>query len=81
MEALEAAGQPAQYWEYHDKSHAFLDSGSNRLLRTGFALDAPPALNVMIRFLDDIFIPNRLDVDHHFYPKKVSNDAKSRCRA
>lgn len=57
MKALEAAGQPAQYWEYHDKSHAFLDSGSSRLLRTGFALDAPPALNVMIRFLDDIFYP------------------------
>lgn len=57
MKALEAAGQPAQYWEYHDKSHAFLDSGSNRLLRTGFAQDAPPALDVMIQFLDDIFYP------------------------
>ena len=57
VKALEAAGQPAQYWEYHDKSHAFLDSGSNRLLRTGFAQDAPPALDVMIQFLDDIFYP------------------------
>ena len=57
MKALEAAGQSIQYWEYQDKSHAFLDAGSNRLLQTSFELDAPPALNVMIRFLDDIFYP------------------------
>jgi len=57
MKALEAAGQPVQYWEYQDKSHAFLDSGSNRFLQTSFELNAPPALKVMIRFLDDIFYP------------------------
>jgi acetyl esterase/lipase len=57
MKALQAAGQPVQYWEYQGKSHAFLDSGSNWLLGTSFELNAPPALKVMIRFLDDIFYP------------------------
>lgn len=54
---LEAAGQPVEYWEYEGKPHAYLDSGSNVVLGTNFASDAPPALDVMIRFLDDVFYP------------------------
>jgi acetyl esterase/lipase len=55
LEKLRAAGQPAEYWEYEGRSHAFLDSGSNAILGTGFEADAPLALDVMIRFLDDVF--------------------------
>jgi acetyl esterase len=54
---LEAAGQPASYWEYEGRSHAFLDSGSNRILGSSFEADAPAALDVMIRFLDSVFAP------------------------
>lgn len=52
---LVAAGHPVEYWEYPDKSHAFLDSGSNRLLGRDFSQNGPPALDVMLRFLDSIF--------------------------
>ncbi len=54
LEALRAAGHPAEYWEYDGRSHAFLDSGSNLLLGTRFETDAPEALDVMIRFLDGV---------------------------
>lgn len=55
VEKLREAGHSAQYWEYEGRPHAFLDSGSNFFLGTSFETDAPPALDVMIRFLDDIF--------------------------
>ena len=54
---LEAAGHTAKYWDYEGKTHAFLDSGSNRLLGSSFEHDAPPALAIMIKFLDGIFYP------------------------
>jgi acetyl esterase/lipase len=54
---LEAAGQPVEYWEYAGRGHAYLDSGSNRIMGTDFATDAPPALDVMLRFLDSVFYP------------------------
>jgi acetyl esterase len=54
---LKEAGQPVEYWEYAGKPHAYLDSGSNRILGTDFATDAPPALDVMLRFLDSVFYP------------------------
>lgn len=57
VSALQQAGQGAQYWEYAGRSHAFLDSGSNALLGSSFESDAPPALDVMIEFLDGIFYP------------------------
>ncbi|MBO6701124.1 MAG: alpha/beta hydrolase [Pseudomonadales bacterium] len=53
--ALQAAGQQSQYWEYVGKSHAFLDSGSNMILGSSFEADAPPALDVMISFLNQVF--------------------------
>jgi|TARA_B110000037_G_scaffold34365_1_gene41707 acetyl esterase len=56
-EMLQSAGHTAVYWEYEGKSHAFLDSGSNRLLGSSFEADAPLALNVMIEFLDEVFYP------------------------
>ena len=56
-EMLQSAGHTAVYWEYEGKSHAFLDSGSNRFLGSSFETDAPLALNVMIEFLDDVFYP------------------------
>ena len=54
-DALQAAGHPTRYWEYAGRSHAFLDSGSNALLGSSFEADAPPALDVMIAFLDEVF--------------------------
>ena len=53
--ALEAAGHESDYWEYVGKSHAFLDSGANLMLGSSFNADAPPALDVMISFLDQVF--------------------------
>ena len=55
MHKLQAAGHPVQYWEHAGRPHAFLDSGSNRMLGISFEADAPPALDVMIDFLDDTF--------------------------
>lgn len=52
---LEAAGHSVVYWEHSGRPHAFLDSGSNLLLGIDFEQDAPPALDVMIGFLDDVF--------------------------
>ncbi len=55
LEKLRAAGHTAEYWEHEGRSHAFLDSGSNAMLDLRFEEDAPPALDVMLRFLDGIF--------------------------
>jgi acetyl esterase/lipase len=55
LDALQAAGHSTRYWEFEGRSHAFLDSGSNALLGSSFEADAPPALNVMIAFLDEVF--------------------------
>ena len=55
VSALRAAGHSAQYWEHAGRSHAFLDSGSNAFLGISFEADAPPALDVMISFLDGVF--------------------------
>lgn len=52
---LKAAGQPVDVWEYAGRPHAYLDSGSNPVLGTAFEADAPPALDVMLRFLDSVF--------------------------
>ena len=54
---LQSAGHPAEYWEHADKRHAYLDSGHNPVLGVSFAENAPPALDVMIAFLDGIFYP------------------------
>jgi acetyl esterase/lipase len=55
MEKMKAAGHSVQYWEYEGRGHAFLDSGSGTLWSDGFEIDAPPALDVMIAFLNKIF--------------------------
>ena len=52
---LDQAGHPTAYWEYEGRNHAFLDSGSSLLLGSSFEEDAPVALDVMIKFLDDVF--------------------------
>ncbi|MGK0224693.1 MAG: acetyl esterase [Limisphaerales bacterium] len=52
---LQSAGHNAQYWEHTGRPHAFLDSGSNALLGISFEADGPPALDVMIDFLDEVF--------------------------
>lgn len=57
MRKLQSAGHPVQYWEHEGRPHAFLDSGSNILLGISFEADAPPALDVMIDFLDEQFYP------------------------
>ena len=54
---LQGAGHRAEYWEYPDKRHAYLDSGHNPVLGVSFADNAPPALDVMIAFLNDTFYP------------------------
>lgn len=53
--ALEAAGHSVTYWEHNGRPHAFLDSGSNFILGIAFERDAPPALDVMLGFLDGVF--------------------------
>lgn len=53
--ALIAVGQSAQYWEHEGRGHAFLDSESNSLLGLSFANNAPQALDVMLKFLNDVF--------------------------
>ena len=55
LDDLQSAGHPAEYWDYDGKSHAFLDSGANVLFGSSFEADAPPALDVMIRFLNGVF--------------------------
>ena len=55
MDQLASAGHPVQYWEHEGRGHAYLDSGSNALLGSSFEVDAPPALDVMIDFLDSVF--------------------------
>lgn len=56
-DALQQAGQTVTYWEYEGRPHAFLDSGSNEFLGISFEKDAPPALDKMIAFLNQIFYP------------------------
>ncbi len=41
--------QGMEYWEYEGQSHAFLDSGDN------FEMNAIPALEKMVSFLDEVF--------------------------
>lgn len=56
MELLKAAGHDdLEYWEHQGRPHAFLDSGKNDFLQISFAKDAPPALDVMLDFLDKLF--------------------------
>jgi acetyl esterase len=52
---LREAGHLVEYWEYAGRPHAFLDSGSNWMLGIRFEDDAPPALDVMLNFLDAQF--------------------------
>ncbi|HIG41881.1 MAG: alpha/beta hydrolase [bacterium] len=56
MANLQAAGHAAEYWEHEGRPHAFLDSGSNAVFGLSFEKDAPPALDVMISFLDRVFL-------------------------
>ena len=55
IEKLELFNHKTEYWEYEDKSHAFLDSGSNFFLGSNFKEDAPQAIDMMIEFLDRVF--------------------------
>ncbi|HTE01420.1 MAG TPA: alpha/beta hydrolase [Mucilaginibacter sp.] len=55
VKTLKDAGQPAEYWEYEGRPHAFLDSGGNKSLGTTFDKDAIPALERMLKFLNGIF--------------------------
>ncbi|MGI9327523.1 MAG: alpha/beta hydrolase [Pseudomonadales bacterium] len=57
MNELQSAGHPVRYWEHEGRPHAFLDSGSNMMLGISFEADAPPALDIMISFLDELFYP------------------------
>jgi len=55
IEELDSHGQKTTYWEYKDRNHAFLDSGSNFFLGSNFIEDAPQAIDRIIGFLDSIF--------------------------
>jgi acetyl esterase len=57
MSQVQSAGHTAEYWEHAGRPHAFLDSGSNAMLGISFEADGPPALDVMIDFLDEVFYP------------------------
>jgi len=56
IEKLKTAGhENIQYWIHEGRPHAFLDSGSNKYLKIKFEDDAPPALDRMLAFLNEIF--------------------------
>lgn len=54
-DALQAAGQPVEYWVYEGRPHAYLDSGANQYLGTSFEKDAPEAIDRIIVFLNSVF--------------------------
>jgi len=54
-EKLESSGQQVEYWEYEGQSHAYLDSNTKGFFSNNFEINAPPALDVMIRFLNKVF--------------------------
>ena len=58
IEKIESFGHKTEYWEYEDRNHAFLDSGSNFFLGSNFEEDAPRAIDMMIDFLDRVFAEN-----------------------
>ena len=58
IEKLESFDHKTEYWEYEDRSHAFLDSGSNFFLGSNFEEDAPQAIDMIIDFLDRVFEEN-----------------------
>jgi len=55
IKKLRSLNHKAVYWEYEDKNHAFLDSGSNFFLGSSFEEDAPQAIDMMKEFLDRVF--------------------------
>ena len=58
IEKLESFDHKTEYWEYEDRNHAFLDSGSNFFLGSNFEEDAPQAIDMIIDFLDRVFEEN-----------------------
>jgi dienelactone hydrolase len=52
---LEEKGHTAEYWEHEGRPHAFLDSWKNQFLGTEFRKDAPPALDRMLEFMNNLF--------------------------
>ena len=54
-EKLESSGQQVEYWEYEGQSHAYLDSNTKGFFSNNFEINAPSALDVMIRFLNKLF--------------------------
>jgi len=58
IKKLESFDHKTEYWEYKDRNHAFLDSGSNFFLGSNFEDDAPQAINRMLDFLDRVFEEN-----------------------
>ena len=52
---LREKGHTAEYWEHQGRPHAYLDGGRNEFLGTEFEKDAPPALDKMIEFMDQVF--------------------------
>ena len=56
IDEMNSNGHVTSYWEYEGRSHAFLDSGTNLLLGTSFAENAPQAIDKIIDFLDLVFI-------------------------
>lgn len=51
----EAGHTKISYWIHAGRPHAFLDTGTNAFLGISFEKDAPPALNVMLNFLNKVF--------------------------
>jgi len=56
IDEMNSNGHITSYWEHEGRSHAFLDSGTNLLLGTSFADNAPQAIDKIIDFLDLVFI-------------------------
>jgi acetyl esterase/lipase len=52
---IAAAGHKVQVWVHEGRPHAFLDSWKNQYLGTEFRKDAPPALDKMLEFMNNLF--------------------------
>jgi len=52
VKALQAAGQPVEYWEHEGRPHGYLDRGENKNAGTSFVKDGAPAVDKIIEFLN-----------------------------
>ena len=55
VEMIKEAGHNATYWVYEGRPHAFMDSGKNDYLGISWVKDGVPAMEVVMKFLNEVF--------------------------